>query len=750
MRKLAIFAFSFAAAVAVFVYLLSASVGLILGAVFLAAGIALCFFRTTTIKRIRIAVFGLAIGMLWGCFHEHTKIAPLMEHCGQRQEITAQIVDVPEATQWGCSVTADLDGGRIRLYLNSEAETLSLGDWITVTADVSNVLYSSETEYDLYYQSHDISLIGIQKGNLMITQTGRLPLRLWPRAAAAVVREKLGFVFPEDVGGFAAALILGEKDGMSYQLRNALSIAGISHVVAVSGLHISILLSVLTMLIRKRKRLMAIVAIPAIWLFAALVGFTPSVTRAAVMQTFLLMAPVFYREYDMPTALGSALLLILLENPWAVANISLQLSFGAVAGIVLFVRRLSNWLMLQLVPASKNKKSRLRRLWKRVASAVSANLAMSLSAQVFTVPLVAVYFGQVSLISPLTNLLLLWLINLCFILCLLCVLLGLIYPPAGAALAWLTAWPLRLILRGASALAEVPNAAVYTDSFYVIAWLVALFVFLTVFLLCKRRRPLFLIAGLVISLAGALLFSSLNTAALTAKVLDVGQGQCILLRSGSMTALVDCGGDQGDADGEKAARVLLAEGISSVDVLVLTHYDEDHTCGLAQFLSRITVGQILAPDIYDDAGKRETVLSLAAQYGVPVQLVTEDLDVNFSGGVLRIFAPVDSESENVGLCALLSVQDYDILITGDMDLAGESALLQSHSLPDIELLVAGHHGSKYATSEALLTATMPETVVISVGDNHFGHPTQEVLDRAAAIGAVVYRTDLDGDITITR
>lgn len=117
---------------------------------------------------------------------------------------------------------------------------------------------------------------------------------------------------------------------------------------------------------------------------------------------------------------------------------------------------------------------------------------------------------------------------------------------------------------------------------------------------------------------------------------------------------------------------------------------------------------------------------------------------------MQVFAPVYGDEKNVGLSALLSVQEYDILITGDMDTSAELALLRTHSLPDLELLVAGHHGSRYATSDTLLRATMPETVVISVGENHFGHPAQEVLDRIAAIGAAVVRTDLDGDIIIMR
>ena len=743
MRRLAIFAFSFGAAAALHVYLLSASLGLCLGAVALGLGLVLCCFRAGAVKRLRIAAFGLALGLLWSGGYEYFRIGPMLAHCGTGQEITAVVSEAPEATSWGSAVVARMEGGRIRLYLDADAAELALGDRVTVTADVDSVLYGEQWNA-LYYQSKDISLVGRQSCELAIEKAEALPLRLWPQYAAGAVGRKLETIFPEDVRGFVTALLLGDKDGLSYRQKNDMSLSGISHVVAVSGLHLSILVTALTLLIRRRKRLAALIVLPALWFFAAMVGFTPSVTRAAVMQSFLLLAPILKREYDTPTALGSALLFILLENPWAIANVSLQLSFGAVAGIVLCTGPIHRWLLERLAPEG-------RKLWRpvrRLSASFSASMATTLGALVFTTPLTALYFGQVSLVSVLSNLLLLPLVSLCFVLLLAALLLGFVYTPLGTALGGVIAWGLRLFLGAVAWLAELPHAAVYTDSFYVVLWLLLCYVLLGVFLLGKGRRPAFLLGGLAVSLAGVLLFSSLRTGDLRATVLDVGQGQCILLCCGDMTAVVDCGGDQGDADGEKAARTLLAEGVDRVDVLVLTHYDGDHTCGLEQFLSRVTVETILAPDL--GVEEQEAVLALAAQYGAPVELVTADLEVQFSGGTLQVMAPVDPKNQTAGLCALLSVQEYDILITGDLDAAGERALLRTHALPDIELLVAGHHGSKYATSEALLTAVTPEAVVISVGRNSYGHPTPEMLDRAAAIGATVWRTDLDGDIIITR
>ena len=233
-------------------------------------------------------------------------------------------------------------------------------------------------------------------------------------------------------------------------------------------------------------------------------------------------------------------------------------------------------------------------------------------------------------------------------------------------------------------------------------------------------------------------------------VYDVGQGQCVLLRSGDFTALIYCGGDSVDEDGETVARSLLMLGRRSVDVLMLTHYDTDHVCGTAQLLSRIEVGTLLLPAVEDDTDNCERIVQEAISAGVPYRFIAQDTALTFDGGTLRLFAPTDGSAKNTSLAALLSAQEYDILVTGDMESAQERELLQTHTLPDLEVLVAGHHGSKSSTSEALLSATAPDIVLISVGKNRYGHPNAEVLARIAAIGAVVYRTDRNGDITVLR
>ena len=182
----------------------------------------------------------------------------------------------------------------------------------------------------------------------------------------------------------------------------------------------------------------------------------------------------------------------------------------------------------------------------------------------------------------------------------------------------------------------------------------------------------------------------------------------------------------------------------------MTHYDADHIGGAAQFLERVGVDRLVLPDLPEESALMTELLRSAEEKQIETDYITEKTVYSFGSGSLTLFPPPDRDADNASLSALMSDGEYDILITGDLDSDGEAALLAQYDLPDLEVLVAGHHGSKYSTSARLLRQTTPEMVLISVGENSYGHPTQEVLNRIAAIGAAVLRTDESGDITITR
>ena len=232
--------------------------------------------------------------------------------------------------------------------------------------------------------------------------------------------------------------------------------------------------------------------------------------------------------------------------------------------------------------------------------------------------------------------------------------------------------------------------------------------------------------------------------------LNVGQGASAILSSEGETALVDCGSSNSFMDaGDIAADTLAAYGYNYLDYLILTHYHADHANGLEVLLSRTEVGRMLLPSIEQEDGLRERVLALAENYGIEVAYVLEEESFPLGEASVRIYPPLGSGGANEeGLTILCTAGDFDVLITGDMDADTERRLIETYELPDIEVLLAGHHGSKYSTSQELLENTLPEVGIISVGSNSYGHPTKEAMDRMREQGMSLYRTDLQGSISI--
>ena len=156
------------------------------------------------------------------------------------------------------------------------------------------------------------------------------------------------------------------------------------------------------------------------------------------------------------------------------------------------------------------------------------------------------------------------------------------------------------------------------------------------------------------------------------------------------------------------------------------------------------------PDIEDEYGVRERLLRLAEKNGIEVVYVRRTVECPLGGAVLSLYPPVgEGDLNEQGLTALCSAGDFDVLITGDMAGSTERTLVGQYDLPDIEVLMVGHHGSRYSSSQELLQAVRPETAIISVGDNSYGHPTQEAMDRLSQAGAEIYRTDRQGNILVT-
>lgn len=743
MRRLAVFSGGFSLGVFLARYLLrdSRSLAVALGALALAFAALVLPWKWRRRGVALCAALALGLGYSW--LYARQVQRPAEALAGRTETVTATLCDYASESDFGARVTARLEGVPGKAVLYGGEELLELEPGQTVTGQVRLQSAARVRDEDITtFTSKGVFLLAYSRGGFTIGEGTRGSPRWYPVRLAHAMGRRIQTLFPGDAAGFLTAILTGDRGVVSEDAYIALTEAGLAHILAVSGMHCGFLLALAAFLVQNRKAL-PLLGIPLLAFYAALTGGSPSVLRSCVMLSLPLLAVLVRRESDGPTSLLAALLLILLANPFAAASVSLQLSFAAMAGIL--------WLTPKLYNCLVGEKKR-GKIWGKAVRLLAAAFSASMGAMVFTVPLAAYYFGNLVLIAPLSAMLCLWAASLAFGFGMAAVLISFPVPPLGALLALPARLAAEYILFAARVLSKVPYHALYYANPYLKYWVVYVYIlFAAAYLMNRAGRRKYLTASLLAALTLAVtvrLGEARFRSGLDALVLDVGQGQSVVLASGGAFALVDCGSANSWKDPDAAAAwQLQSMGCRRLDWLVLTHYDKDHVSGVTGLLARMEVDTLLVPETEDDAGLQSAVLSAAEERGASIRFITEMERLDFGRGTLTVFPPLGDDGDNErGLAVLASAGDKDFLITGDMDSATEAKLLAAYDLPDIEGLVAGHHGSKYAASQALLEALTPETACVSVGSNAYGHPTDETLLRLARQGCEIYRTDLHGTV----
>ena len=737
MRKLMWITIGFAAACGLFAYVFPADAVKIFC---IAAGLFVLLFAVQGRKnrlyvRMAFVCLGVLLGSLWyGIFDTYYLAAPASME-GKTEYVTIRTTDISTETDFGISVPGivELDGKqyRVKAWLD-RTEPLESG--FRITAPFRFTMTAPKEDPASYHSGNGIFLLAYQQEEARIVKDEEV---LWQDRVSAMrqwLKNVIHTCFPSDVEPFARALLMGDTSLIDYETDTDFKVSGIRHVIAVSGLHVSILIALLSTVTFRRKYFTVPVGLGVLLIFAALAGFSPSVTRSCLMSALLLLAMLFNREYDGATALSFAVLVMLIGNPLVVASVSFQLSVASVSGIYLFNSKIRAWLQACFSDPKGEKRK------QRGISRFCASVSITLSAMILTAPLCAYYFGMVSLVGVMTNLLALWIISGIFYGIMAVCMVYTFWIPGAVFLGKLFTWPIRYVLGVARIMAKIPLAAVYMDTVYMIVWFVFIYILLVVFLCSRVRKPVQLLCCGVISLCIALLVSWSDSADTRITILDVGQGQCILLQNEGRTYMVDCGGDSNSQTADIAANHLLSRGINRLDGLILTHLDRDHAGAAQNLMSRIDTDLLILPNAHSALSAKETVFA------------SQDLCLQAGDTKILVYAPTfPGTSNEKSLCVLFDTEKCDILITGDRDAFGERMLLRTADIPDVDILVAGHHGSKNSTCGELLNAARPEVVCISTGkDNPYGHPAAELLNRLASYGCNVYRTDLHGTITIRR
>ncbi|MBE6915413.1 MAG: DNA internalization-related competence protein ComEC/Rec2 [Ruminococcaceae bacterium] len=719
--------------------------------VFVAAAIGalVCIF-VRPIRLVLPILLGILLANLW--FSAHEIIWPQNEHIGSEKKnyivATAQEHSTPAKSGtgvWCRSVVTMINGKEqktrtsINLFLPNVKTVVTPGDKIEFFGELLPYENSNDFMAFTYYKTRFLDGQAFCD-EFRIKYVEEKSIRYLPAIISQKIKEKIDLLFG-DTNGIFRAMLTGDRSFISDRQTEQLRITGMSHVIAISGMHVSFLVYFIVLLFGKRRA--PYFAIPLILCFGVMIGPLPSVMRALFMQCVILVAPLIKQEADTLTSLAAALLMILLINPYSILDVGLQLSFGATLGLVLYGER-ANAFITELLPV---RSSFLFRVLHPFATTFSA----SICAMVFTVPITMWTFGTVSLISPIANMLTLWSVSALFITGMIAVLLSFVNLLIGEIVAFPATMLAKFFLGATRTMSEIPYADFSAKDPYMIGIILLFYVlFFILYYLKPRPSQCRIILRLWFVWMGAcitvLILSVVLNLSVTASVLDVGQGQSILIQSRSNTVLVDCGSMDRNAS-EIAYDAIIQKSNRTVDALVLTHLDYDHVSGVERILNRLRVKRLYLYQPLLKSEKASDILRVSEMVGteiVPV-IYWKELDL---GDIKLELLPIPKGDER-GLAVLVSHEDQDLLITGDVDFEGEKYLLDTYRLPDIEFYVVGHHGSKYSTSKELLTKTKPEVAIISVGaSNNYNHPTKEVLNRLSDVNICTKRTDFDGTISV--
>jgi competence protein ComEC len=555
-------------------------------------------------------------------------------------------------------------------------------------------------------------------------------------------------------GAFLKGVLLADRGEIPLELKQSFVDTGTIHVLAVSGLHVGIIAAIVHFLFglfRIPRKAVVLATMVTLFLYAALTGAPPSVVRATIMAWVILAGTLFERRGDVYNSIGFAALLILAYDPKQLFNVGFQLSFSAVLSIVALYPILEKG--IQRIP------ERFEEL--KIIDPALKLFAVSLAAQLGTLPFTAYYFERVSIVALGANLVVVPIV-------LANVSLGFITLLTSLVSHWLASCysivndVLMDFLHGiVIAAANVPFAFFETAG---VGTAFPVLYYLGLGSLMSLRGPKIAVAWwmTLLVVANVFLYTSIFSSpgnTLTASVLDVGQGDAVLIGlPNGKKVLVDAGPQSFNADaGERVvAPFLRRQGITSLDAVLISHPHSDHLGGIQYLLEHFQVGTLVEADSSVASLMHRDVRTSALKRGVALSTVGVgailDLDSTCRMYVLHPSMTSDRERNlnNHSLILRIVYGRTSLLLTGDAEVEAEEKVLARYGVfLDSDILKAGHHGSSTSSSEELIDAVTPASVLVSVGKNNkFKHPSPRVMERYRLKGVEVLRTDLEGALVL--
>ena len=555
---------------------------------------------------------------------------------------------------------------------------------------------------------------------------------------------------PVASGALVAGLAIGEQSTQPQELKDAMRTAGLSHLTAVSGGNLAILIVIVvgaTRLLRLRLPFQIFITLIALTWFVILVRPQPSVLRAAVMAAVVLVGMFSGGQRRGVAVLAISIALLIVFAPELAVSWGFALSVGATAGLIMFSPSMLEW---------------IQQRFPRMPKALQDGIAVTMTAQFATVPIIIAMGSSVGLAGIPANLLAMPVVPVVTILGLLAALLSVVMMPAavlvGMAASWFAAW----IANIAFACANLPLAVVPWPSGLIGAALFA--AILAVVFVVRRQLRHHMPAGIpktlhwgsaaiVLALVLFIVFSSSSRRWLpdhwALVACDVGQGDGVVLHTGEASAMVIDVGLQGDV----MDHCLDDLGISVIDALVITHFHADHVGGLRGALKGREVKAAFTTPLNEPANEARDAQAIVKEHGVQFTVLRAGASQQSGSVSWKVLWPshlIDDGPNNASIVLVADAGGLRFVLPGDIEPAAQAAVMAENPSPQAQVAKVPHHGSRFQ-DPAFARWTGASLSFISVGvGNDYGHPAVSTITNWQAAGATVARTDQQGALAIWR
>lgn len=645
----------------------------------------------------------------------------------------AKVISEAEEKNYVYSYQAEIDNKKFILYIPKDVEKLEYGSIIKINAQYTEATRDRNYggfNYKTYLRTKKIyGIFNVEDVEIVKNGSDNIIIKL-RKYIKSKLREKL----KKENSELAISLIVGDRSHISSKVEDNFKKANLMHMLAISGAHFSYVILIATVISNRlqHKRLGQLIQIIAIIFFMNLTGNTASVVRAGIMSILLIGSSICKRQNDSLNNIAISAIIQIINNPYIIFDSGFMLSYSGVLGIILFYKKISEHIHFK-------------------------SIALTISANIFIIPIMIYNFHTISGSFIISNICASWLLGIIIILefISLCIPIKLLYMILDLLI--------MMLRKIAEICANIPFAQMYVPKYAIFFVIVIYILIFCRKLKCRKYVYSFLTIGVSILLI--VNFTDVYQDRMRINFIDVGQGDSCLIRYKGTNIMIDSGGSLSKNKDGKSYDIgenvlnnyLLNRGITRLDYIMASHFDEDHSQGFIFLLKNMKVKNVIISEQYKTSSIYEQFKQICKKQNIQIIYVRSGDEIRIKDLAFKILHPKSKENQisenplnNNAIVCMVKYKNRRILFTGDIEKVAENEMVKEYTNGlKADILKVGHHGSKTSTTKEFLDLINPSVALIGVGQNNkFGHPNEDVIKRLEEKNIQIYRTDEMGEISV--